>query len=138
MSEQSELSAGRILTIDTSALGAPSKTTPPQITLAPNTPTGLKTTGFLFFLEAPSDAAAPTSPAVAPFGVTLWIRNPVNGFWAAAQPLTGVGYGEAYVTYDVDAADLYFDITAVFKNPNYRITIRVGGTSQKPELPAGV
>ena len=34
----------------------------------------------------------------------------------------------------VTPANPSFDITAVFKNPNYRVTIHVGGTSQKPEL----
>ena len=27
-----------------------------------------------------------------------------------------------------------FDVTAVFKNPNYRVTVHLGGTSEKPEL----
>ncbi|TMA35936.1 MAG: translocation/assembly module TamB [Deltaproteobacteria bacterium] len=27
-----------------------------------------------------------------------------------------------------------FDVTAIFKNPNYRVTVHLGGTSEKPEL----
>ena len=90
-----------------SGVGAIIGNTPPTFRMAPVTPTGLKTTGFLIYLKAPLLGTLPA--ATGPFSVTIWVRNPVDFTWAAGESVT-MDYNEAFVTGDIDAADLYVQI----------------------------
>jgi hypothetical protein len=108
MSNQSKLSRGRHFLISAAAhAAAPIGNTPPDYSMAPVTSTGLVTTGLLIILSAPV-----TTPAVAGaggFAVTVWIQNPITTLWGSFATVN-INYGEAWVTYDIDAASLYFQI----------------------------
>ncbi len=113
MIQQAELVAARIIRIDTTTQGAPPEDVPstdPTVTMSPVTPTGLPTTGFMVFLKAPSLGAA-VPPASGAFPVTPWIRNPVTKVWAAGLTVS-IGYDQAFCTGDVDAAEIYFQVSA--------------------------
>lgn len=84
-------------------------TTEPDITLAPDSTTGLRTTGFCVGIKAPVIATPAGSP-VGGFTLTAWLRSPVGGTWFSFSSLA-VLYGALYVTFDVDAAGLYFQIS---------------------------
>lgn len=117
-----QINRGEPLILSTAAqAAAPTKTTSPTYNMAPTAPAGLQTTGFAFFLTAPT-----TSPAVADTGgftVTVWVRNPATGNYGALSPATGVDYGEAFGSFDLDASDLYFQISNVLTPGNVYLEV---------------
>lgn len=88
---------------------APTKSTPPTFVLSPQTPTGKQTGGFVFMLTQPG---SPATPGVGGFLLTFWIRNPINGEWGAGVSFFA-DYNQAFVAGDVDACELYLEISNV-------------------------
>lgn len=112
MAQQAALSKFKQFFVDdTDTLFEPvdSPSTDPQFTLSPIAPSGLPTTGFALMLKAPPGSEG---AATGPFSVTPWLRDPVTGMWASGATQTGVGYSQLWVTFDVDASEIYFFITA--------------------------
>jgi hypothetical protein len=117
---QSDLIRGRVLRV---ALGAGADhtaaptdgTTEPDWRMSPVTPTGLKTTGFAFGFKAPTAGATAAGAPAAGFTVVVWVRNPVTKSWFSLQSVS-VGYGQLFGTFDVDAAEIYFQISAQTSN----------------------
>ena len=107
---QAKLSRGRPIKLGTAATAnAPTANTEPHVRMSPKAPVGLETTGFFFGLVQPAVGGA--TPIAAGFTITVWVRNPVTKHWFAFQSQS-VGYNQAWVTFDVDAAELYFQIAA--------------------------
>ena len=108
---QTDLSTGRAIRRSTAAAAAAptDKVTTPDYVMSPNVAVGLKTTGLLLLLKAPSAGAA--VPVAGGFSLILWLQNPVTGSWGAASPIT-IDFGQWFVTFDFDAAALYFQIDA--------------------------
>lgn len=110
---QAELSKGRPLSIDTATHDdAPvDGTTEPDMTMSPRSPTGLPTAGLAFGVFEPTDdAAIATAPG---FTVTVWVRNPATKHWFAFEPRTGVNFRDLMGTFDIDAAEIYFQFESV-------------------------
>ncbi len=115
---QSDLVRGRVLRLVVGGGGAGDHntaptdgTTAPDLVMSPVTPTGLKTTGLSFGFKAPT--AGTPAAAVAPAGgftVVVWVRNPVTRAWFSCSSIT-VDYGQLFGTFDLDACELYFQIS---------------------------
>lgn len=104
---QPQLTRFRQVRVTTPVAAPTDVTTAPHITLSPTAPSAQPTTGFLFMLKAPT-----AGPATGPFTVTPWVRDPTTGFWGSGLANTGVSYGDLFSCFDVDAADLYWQVTA--------------------------
>jgi hypothetical protein len=81
----------------------------PTFVMSPETPTGQQTTGFLIFLKEPTTGTAAV-PTAGGFTVTIWVRNPITYSWAAGAPVV-MDYDQAFVTGDLDASEIYVQIT---------------------------
>lgn len=111
--DQSQLVSGRVVRLSTANIGsAPTDdSTEPHVTLSPYAGPQIPTTGFLFGMKAPT---APTGVTAAVAGaggftVTLWVRNPATKAWFSARNVS-IAYGEAWVCWGVDAAELFFQV----------------------------
>lgn len=82
--------------------------TDPDMTLAPDSTTGLRTTGFAFGFKSPL-IGPPAGMPVGGFTVTIWFRSPVARSWFSFEPGLVV-YDGLYLTFDVDACEIYFQI----------------------------
>lgn len=82
--------------------------TAPQILMSPFTQEKLPTTGFLIMLKTSALLPAAT-PGAGGFLVTIWLRDPSSTRWAAFAGAS-IGFDQLFVTYDVDAGALYFQI----------------------------
>jgi len=82
-------------------------TTQAHFVMAPLSTTGLQTTGVMLGLKAPT--VNPATAVAAGFSVIMWILNPVTRAWFAASAVS-VPYNTAFVTFDLDASALYFQI----------------------------
>lgn len=110
---QAELVKGSPIIIGTAAHAAApvDGTTEPDFVMSPRSPTGLPATGFAFGLKAPSaGSAVATAPG---FTVTVWVRNPATKNWFSFAPRTGINYRDLMGTFDIDAAEIYFQVTSV-------------------------
>lgn len=109
-SEQADITAGRTVRIGTAThAAAPTDgTTEPDVVLGPTAPGGTPTSGFLFSMTAPATGAA--TALAGNFTVTIWARDPALKRWAAFEAKTGVDFRQLYVTADVDAVELFFQI----------------------------
>jgi len=114
--QQSDLMRGRVLRFVLGSGGADHNTAPtdgttePDWRMSPVTPTGLKTTGFVFGFKAPTAGATAATAPAGGFTVVVWVRNPVTRAWFALQSVT-VGYNQLFGTFDLDASEIYFQIT---------------------------
>jgi len=100
----------RVVRIATSDAGVPpvDGTTEPQITLSPNTPQGTPTMGFFLGLKAPTVETAPTLLGTT-IGLVVYLRNPVTKEWFSSSAFV-VEYNQAFVCFDVGAAEIFFYI----------------------------
>lgn len=112
MSDQADVSRGRVLRLSTAAVtAAPTDgTTDPAMVMSSRTPTGLETTGLWIGLKAPTAGSA--TAGAGGFTVTVYVRNPTTGAWFSCSS-TSMAYGQAFVTFDFNASELYFQITNV-------------------------
>ena len=108
--DQSKLMKARVVRIrahvDDAANPPVDGTTEPHITLSPNTPQGTPTMGFFLGLKAPTVETAPTLIGTT-IGIIVWIRNPVTKQWFSSAEVV-VEYGQAFVCFDVGAAEIFF------------------------------
>lgn len=113
MTQQADLTTGRQFAITASARAAAptNKVTAPDFIMGPTSATGLKTTGVMFMLQAPTAGAAVATVPATGFDVTLWIQNPVTGSWGSSETVS-VPYAAMFSTFDFDAAALYVQIGA--------------------------
>lgn len=126
MADQAELLAARPIRLATTTVSAAPTdgTTDPHVVLSPVAPSGLRTTGFFFGLKAPTASGVTAAVAAAgDFTVTVWIRDPVTKFWFSARARTGVAYGQAYMTFDLDACEIYFQIGNIGTNGSVDIHV---------------
>lgn len=118
MGAQADVSKFRWSRIDVSGISrqsAPGQglnpgATEPDFVLGPFTVSKMATTGFLLQLSEPT-----TTPAVAGAGgftVTVWLRDPATGNWSAFDDIS-IDYQELFVTYDIDAAEIWFQVENV-------------------------
>lgn len=96
----------RLNTATIAAAPTDSPSTSPQFVTSPQGPGGVPTTGILFMIKL-----APASTAAGPFTVTPWLRDPVTGQWGSGLAFTA-NVSEMWVSYDFDAAELYFQTVA--------------------------
>jgi len=87
--------------------------TNPDFTLSPFAPSQQPTTGFLLQLQTPSVGGS--TPNVGGFGVTPWLRDPATGFWSSWATQT-MDFGQLFTTFDVDAAQLFFQFDGATVN----------------------
>ena len=85
--------------------------TDPTFTMSPFTLEKLPTTGLLLMLKTSPILPAAT-PGAGGFSVTAWLRDPSSLRWAAFAAVS-VGFDQLFVSYDIDAGELYFQITNV-------------------------
>jgi len=86
-----------VLPVQPAPFGA-GPSTPAQITMSPQTPTGEVTTGFQWFTTAPST-------------ITIWKRDPASGIWAVLVPIAN--YVQfLWQTVQCNASALYFQKNA--------------------------
>jgi len=113
MSSQAELGRGRPVRLATANVAAAPTdgVDATHLIMSPRTPTQMLSTGVFLGLKAPTDVTAATAVA-AGFTLTVWVANPVTFAWFAMQAITGLAYSQAYVTFDLDASCLYFQIAA--------------------------
>lgn len=111
MAQQSLIQRSPIYRLSTAAIAAAPTdgTTQPHVIMSPETPTGLQTTGLELGLKAPSAGAAVA--VAAGFSVVCWVWNPLNGSWFSMAAVD-VPYGQLFVSFDLDAHALYFQVTA--------------------------
>lgn len=98
-----------------SALGLTAPTdltggTVPHFVISPFTISKLPTTGILLMLKQSLDATAATFVA-AGAAVTAWVRDPNSLRWAAFATVN-IPYNQLFVSYDIDASEIYFQIGA--------------------------
>jgi hypothetical protein len=87
-------------------LGNPS--TAPDLTASPFTVSKMPTTGLALQLQAPGTDTAATAN-VGGFGIIVWVRDPATGNWSSFASVT-IAYQQLFVTFDIDAADLWFQL----------------------------
>lgn len=75
-------------------------TSDPQITLSPQTPTALETTGFQWFIGGPQ----------ANYDVQVWKRDPASTVWAILVPTATYAAFE-WQTVACNASELFFQLT---------------------------
>jgi len=109
MSAQAELTAAHLIQLGTSN-AAPVPGNDPHYTMSPVAPSGLKTTGLLLGLSAPS-----AGPATGPFTLVVWIRDPLTKQWFSGSSFA-IDFNQGFVTFDFDASDLFFQFTAAVAN----------------------
>lgn len=114
--DQSKITKARVVRISTSAddAGIPpvDGTTSPHITLSPYTPQGTPTAGFFLGLKAPTVETAPTLLGTK-IGLVLYLRNPVTKQWFSSTAFE-IEYNQAFVCFDVGAAELFFYIDPAY------------------------
>lgn len=115
--QQSEQLSGLPRRVATAAIAAAPTdgVTAPLIVLSPQTPTGMKTTGFFMGFKAPSAGAVAAVPIAAGYSVTLWFQNLATGGWFKGITVS-LQYDEAWVCYDVDAVGIYVQVDAASVN----------------------
>lgn len=108
---QAELNRGVPLRLGTAAIAADpvDGTTVPHMIMSPLTVTGLQTTGLFLGLKAPT--VNPATAVAAGFAVVVWIQNPLTGAWFACSSAS-IPYGQPWGTFDFNASNLYFQVTA--------------------------
>lgn len=113
MTAQAEISGGRLFRVGTVGHAAApvdgDAGTAPDFTASPETRLGIKTTGLRLILKSPSAGGA--TAVGAGFTVTAWIRDPVCNVWGSGASVA-MHYNEAWVCYDIDASEMYFQIAA--------------------------
>jgi hypothetical protein len=82
----------------------------PDITLRPVTPSGLRTRGFQFMFVPPTLGGGLIA-AAGGFTVRVWEREPSTGYYGDAGVLAGVGYFDWCIHDDLNACELFFEIT---------------------------
>lgn len=114
--EQADETAFRMLRVNTATDhtaaptdGAPGTGTDPDFILSPSAPGGVATGGFATFLAAAATAGA------GGFSVTVWVRDPVSYRWSAFQAVS-MNTRELFMTWDVPASELYFQIGNISVN----------------------
>jgi hypothetical protein len=110
MATQALLSRGRIVRLTTAAAAAApvDGVTAPHFTMSPITATGLQTTGLALGLKAPTVGAAASTGS---FSIIAWIMNPLTMSWFAFAA-EDIDFSQGFVSFDIDAAALYFQIVA--------------------------
>lgn len=81
--------------------------TPPDFIMSPRTVSEMPTTGLLLMLKVPSAGSAIANAGG--FSVIVYIRDPHTYGWASMAAIT-IDYSQLFVTFDFDAAELYFQI----------------------------
>jgi hypothetical protein len=87
-------------------LGNPSTT--PDLTSSPFTVSKMPTTGLALQLQAPGTGVAAVANAGG-FGIIVWVRDPATGQWSSFASVS-MAYAQLFVTFDIDAADLWFQL----------------------------
>lgn len=105
---QPRLTRGRIVRLGTAAIAnAPNDGgTNPHLIMSPKTPTGVVTTGIAIGLKAAGAEAVASG-----FLVTVWVLQPIYGYWFKCAPVA-LQYDEFADSFDINPAGLYFQVTA--------------------------
>jgi len=85
--------------------------TVPDVAMSPFTASKMPTTGLALMLHAPV-SNTPATPNVGGFTVQVWLRDPHTGFWGSFASVT-IDYRQTFVTFDIDAGELFFEVTGV-------------------------
>ncbi len=83
----------------------------PDFTMGPKTVSQMPTTGLLLLIKEPTDAT-PATPNAGGFNITVWVRDPGTWQWGAFDTVQ-IDYDQLFVTYDIDACEIYFEIDNV-------------------------
>lgn len=113
MAQQADQTSFRWSRIDTGSItrqSSPGVGLAPDFTMSPNTVSKLPTTGFLLQLFAPLAGAA--VPNAGGFIITVWVQDPATGRYSAFDSIT-IGFQELFVTYDIDASRIWFQIGGI-------------------------
>lgn len=113
MSAQADRSKFRWSRIGTGSItrqSAPGVGLEPDFTMTPFTVSKMATTGLLLQLQQP--AVDPATPVAGGFEITVWVRDPATLRWASFDTLT-IDYKQLFVTYDIDASDLWFQVQGI-------------------------
>lgn len=86
----------------------------PDFTMSPTAPSKMATTGLALMLKAPT-TATPATAGAGGFTITMWVRDPATLRWAAFAAVS-VPYDQLFVTYDIDASDVFFQIANISVN----------------------
>lgn len=81
----------------------------PDFTMTPFAPSKMATTGLALMLKAGTTAPVAATPGAGGFSITMWVRDPATLRWAAFAAVS-VPYDALFVTYDIDASDIWFQI----------------------------
>jgi hypothetical protein len=122
--QQADSSAFRWVRVDTTGAGGvdphtaapqngndlvtPGGGTPPDIVMSPRAISGMPTTGLLFGWQ--NTEAGTIVPVLAGLSFQVFVRDPNTWRWFSMTEITAVNAGDLLVTFDIDAAELYFVI----------------------------
>lgn len=85
--------------------------TPPDFTMSPLAPSKMPTTGLALMIKRPLTALAAV-PVALGFTIVMWVRDPATLAYSAFAAVS-VPYDSLFVTFDIDASDIYFQIGGV-------------------------
>jgi hypothetical protein len=92
--------------------------TSPDFQMSPYTISKLSTTGLALMLGAAGTAVA----GAGGFSVTVWVRDPVTFTWAAFATVS-IDRRQLFVSYDIDADEIWFQIGNVAADGTLNIGI---------------
>lgn len=101
----------RISTASITRQSAPGVGLLPDIIMTPYTVSKMATTGLLLQLQAPA-SSTPAVPVAGGFTITVWLLDPVTGRWSAFDDIV-IDYKELFVSFDIDASQLWFQVTGI-------------------------
>jgi hypothetical protein len=96
--------------------------TPPDIILQPKSISGMPTTGFLLVWQE-TEAGAIIANAGG-LSITVWVRDPNTWRWSSMAAVT-IDVAQLFVTFDIDAAELYFEIDPATIAVNGKVDIGI-------------
>lgn len=83
--------------------------TAPDFRLSPFTVSKMPTTGIGLMLQSPQ--LNPATAVAAGFTVRVWLRDPATKRWASFDDVS-IAYQQLFVTFDIDAGELFFQFVA--------------------------
>lgn len=108
---QADLTSFRWTRIDNNGLTRISVPSPDQaadFVLGPFAPSKMATTGFLIQIQQPTVGGG--IPPAGGYTITVWLKDSATKKWASFASLT-IDFAQLFVTYDVDACELWFQFT---------------------------
>jgi len=110
--DRTKFSWRRVDTTDVARIAAPPTGGLPDFTMSPVAVSKMPTTGLALMLQAPTSAGViAATPNAGGFGFFVWVRDPATGLWASFAEVT-IAYQQLFVTFDIDASDLFFQLDA--------------------------